>query len=64
MFNEIFFDFDGQAYNQNWLGAGFTYKLSNSVKLKAGYMNIMVNDTHLDRIQLGIIINTNHQKKK
>lgn len=64
LFNEIFFDFDGQAYNQNWLGTGFSYKISSSVKLKGGYMNIMINNTNLDRIQLGIIINTNHQKKK
>ena len=23
--NEVFFDLDGEAFNQNWLGAGFKY---------------------------------------
>ncbi len=64
IYDEIFFDFDGEAYNQNWLGVGFKYKLSNIVKLQAGYMNIS-NDASrsFDRIQLGIAISTDHRKK-
>ncbi|MGB1042975.1 MAG: DUF2490 domain-containing protein [Tenacibaculum sp.] len=63
IYDEIFFDFDGEPFNQNWLGVGFKYKLSNSVKLQAGYMNISdANSISLDRIQLGISINTNHFK--
>ncbi len=64
LYDEIFFDFTGEAFNQNWLGAGFKYKLSNIVKLQVGYMNI-INDVNrsFDRIQLGISISTNHLKK-
>ena len=65
IYDEIFFDFDGEAYNQNWLGFGVKYKLSNAVKLQVGYMNIS-NDVSqsFDRIQLGVAINTSHFKKK
>lgn len=65
MYNETFFDFDDEAYNQNWLGAGFAYKISKSAKLKVGYQKISVNNGgSFDRILLGIAISTNHQKKK
>lgn len=65
LYNETFFDFDDEAYNQNWLGAGFAYKISKSAKLKAGYQKISVNNGgNFDRILLGIAISTNHQKKK
>ncbi len=65
VYDEIFFDFDGgDAYNQNWLGFGFKYKLSKVVKLQLGYMSINFNSQNLDRIQLGIAISTDHRKKK
>lgn len=65
LYDEVFFDFDGEAYNQNWLGAGFKYKLSNVVKLQVGYMNISdANSRSFDRIQIGIAISTKHFKKK
>lgn len=65
LYDEIFFDFDGEAYNQNWLGGGFKYKLSKVVKLQLGYMNISTaNMQSFNRIQLGVSINTNHFKKK
>ena len=64
LYDEIFFDFDGEAYNQNWLGVGFKYKLSDVVKLQVGYMNISNNTNRsFDRIQLGIAISTDHRKK-
>ncbi len=64
LYDEIFFDFDGQSYNQNWFGTGLKYKLSDVVKLQVGYMNIS-NDASrsFDRIQLGIAISTDHRKK-
>lgn len=65
LYNEIFFDFDDEAYNQNWLGAGFQYKISKATKLKIGYQKIGVNNGgSFDRLLLGIAINTDHRKKK
>ncbi|WBX73109.1 DUF2490 domain-containing protein [Tenacibaculum pacificus] len=64
IYNETFFDFNGEPYNQNWLGAGFKYKISKAIKLKLGYQNIVTNqDANFNRILLGLVINTNHQKK-
>ncbi|CAL2076414.1 DUF2490 domain-containing protein [Tenacibaculum sp. 190524A02b] len=65
LYDEIFFDFDGEAFNQNWMGIGVKYKVSKGVKLQLGYMKI-INDNHqgFDRVQIGVAINTNHQKKK
>lgn len=65
LYDEIFFDFTGQAYNQNWVGVGFKYQLSKVVKLQLGYMNINTdNSLSLDRVQIGIAISTDHRKKK
>lgn len=64
-YNETFFDFEGDIYNQNWLGAGITYKASKEIKLKFGYQNISVNNgPKFDRILLGLILTTDHRKKK
>lgn len=65
LYNEVFFDFDGEAFNQNWLGAGFKYKISETTKLQLGYQNISINNgINFNRILLGIAINTDHRKKK
>lgn len=65
LYDEVFFDFTGEAYNQNWLGASFKYSLSNTTKLQLGYQNISVNDgPTFNRILLGISISTDHRKKK
>ncbi|CAM1374191.1 DUF2490 domain-containing protein [Tenacibaculum xiamenense] len=61
-FDEVFFNFQGETYAQNWIGGGVTYKASNSIKLKLGYMNISDKNISLDRIQLGIIFNTKLNK--
>ena len=58
VFDEVFFNFQGRSYAQNWIGGGFTFKASKIVKLKAGYMNISDINTSLNRIQLGIIFST------
>ncbi len=64
LYDEIFFDFTGESYNQNWLGAGFKYQLSKVVKLQLGYMSInTANSQNFDKIQVGIAISTDHRKK-
>ena len=64
LFDEVFFDFTGQSYNQNWLGAGVKYQLSKVVKLQLGYMSINTDaGQNFDRIQMGIAISTDHRKK-
>ena len=61
IFNEMFLDFEGEAYNQNWSGLGVKYKLSESVKLQAGYIHInTANSADFDRLQVGIVLNTKH----
>ncbi len=62
VFDEIFFNFQGDTYAQNWIGGGLTFKASDHIKLKAGYMNISNNNISLNRIQLGIIFNTKLHK--
>lgn len=58
LYDEIFMDFDGENFNQNWLGAGFKYKLSKVLKLQLGYMKITdANDRNFDRIQIGVALN-------
>ena len=65
IYDEVFLDFEGEAFNQNWLGVGVKYKLSDQIKLQLGYMNIALdNAMNFDRIQIGIAINTDHLKKK
>lgn len=62
-FNEVFLNFQDKTFAQNWIGGGFTYKASNLLKLKIGYLNIFQNSKNFDRLLLGIVINTNHLKK-
>ncbi len=65
LYHEVFFDFDGELYNQNWLGAGVKYQLSKVIKLQLGYMNIgNANNQSFDRIQIGIAINTDYREEK
>ena len=65
LYDEIFFDFDGEAFNQNWLGFGFTYKTSDALKLKFGYQRISTNgNVNFNRLLLGVILNTDHSHKK
>ncbi|ARV07849.1 hypothetical protein BTO04_14585 [Polaribacter sp. SA4-10] len=64
LYNEVFFDFNGESFNQNWSGIGFKYKLSNTTKLQLGYQKITINGGgNFNRIQLGVSISTNHKKK-
>ena len=57
LYDEIFMDFDGENFNQNWLGLGVKYKLSKTLKLQLGYMKITdANDRSFDRIQIGVAL--------
>ena len=62
-FNEFFLNFKGDAFAQNWTGAGFLYQLNKNLKLKAGYFHIELPNSGLNRLQLGVILNTNFAKK-
>ena len=58
IFDEIFFHFPNETYAQNWVGGGLTYKIANSISLKTGYMYISDKNMNLNRIQIGVIFNT------
>ncbi len=63
-FNEIFIKFATKSFGQNRTGFGFIQKLSKQLKLKLGYMHTLFSNTKSHRVQLGIILNTNHIKQK
>lgn len=62
-FNEIFIKFATKAFGQNRTGFGFLQKMSQQLKLKIGYMYTQFSATKSHRLQLGVILNTNHFKK-
>jgi long-subunit fatty acid transport protein len=62
-FNEIFVNFKGDLFPQNWTGAGFLYKLNSNVKFKVGYFYQKFKNVGFDRLQLGIILNTDFREK-
>ncbi|WP_397446865.1 DUF2490 domain-containing protein [Polaribacter sp. R77954] len=59
-FNEIFIKFATKAFGQNRTGFGFLQKLTKQIKLKLGYMHTQFSNSKSHRLQLGIILNTNH----
>lgn len=61
-FNEVFIRFADQTFGQNRLGAGFLQKIGNQLKLKLGYMYTKFSETKSHRLQLGVVLNTNHLK--
>ena len=65
MNDEVFLNFDGETYSQNWFGIGIKHKFSNTINLQLGYHNISLNGgANFNRIVAGIAISTNHTKKK
>ena len=62
-FNEIFINFEGDLVPQNWTGGGLVYKLNSNLKLKVGYFYQKLKTTGFNRLQLGIILNTDFRKK-
>ena len=64
-FNEIFLNIDkSKKIVQNWTGAGFLHKLNTNLKIKLGYFYQKFPDNVFHRLQIGIILNTNHLKNK
>lgn len=58
LYNEVFLNFSGKTFNQNWAGLGVKYKLSETLKLQLGYMKIHNSKSaNFDRIQIGISLN-------
>ena len=43
VYDEVFLNFEGNTFSQNWFGIGVKHKLSNSVNLQLGYHNISLN---------------------
>ena len=63
-FNEIIANLDrNKLFAQYWAGFGVYQKISNTIKLTLGYLHIKLPEETLKRIQLGIVLNTNHIKK-
>lgn len=59
-FNEVFLRFKSQVFEQNRIGTGILKKIDRTLKLRLGYFYNQFTNLELHRIQLGIIINTNH----
>ena len=56
--NEFFFHHDRKSYRENRFYTGFNTKTSAHTKLKVGYMKQFINEQYLDRLQVGLILNT------
>ncbi|WP_211295576.1 DUF2490 domain-containing protein [Polaribacter porphyrae] len=63
-FNEIFIKFAAKTFGQNRTGLGFFKQINRKIKLRIGYMHTKFSDAVSHRLQLGIILNTNHIKTK
>lgn len=62
-FNEIITNMDRkQVFAQYWAGFGFTHQVTSSLKLIAGYLQIRFPEETQKRLQIGVILNTNHIK--
>lgn len=62
-FNEVFIKFATKAFGENRTGAGFIRKINENLKVRFGYFHIKFADGGLDRLQLGILLNTDFTKK-
>lgn len=63
-FNEIFIKFAKKSFGENRTGFGFLQKMSEQLQIKLGYMYTQFNNTKSHRLQLGVILNTNHHTKQ
>ena len=64
-YNELFLNIDeSKRFVQNWTGGGFIHKLNSSLKFKLGYFYQKLPNAGFNRLQLGIVLNTNHIKNK
>lgn len=62
--NEFFFNFKGDFYTENRFYTAIGYKLSNVVSLETGYLRQYINEQHLNRLQIGILLKTGYHKKE
>lgn len=63
VFDEIFLNANKEVFGENRVGAGFIYTISKPIRFQLGYMHINFGDTHLNRLQIGILINADLHKK-
>lgn len=61
--NESFFNFKGDLYQENRFITAIGLKATKNIVLEAGYLGHYINNLHLDRLQVGIYINTDLRKK-
>lgn len=59
-FNEIFIKFAKKSFGENRTGFGFLQKMSEQLQIKLGYMYTQFSKTKTHRLQLGVVLNTNH----
>lgn len=62
-FNEVFIKFATKSFGENRTGAGFIRKINNRLKLRLGYFHIKFSESSLNRLQIGIILNSDFTKK-
>lgn len=56
--NEFFFHKEGVSYCENRFYAGLNLRTSPNTRLKLGYMKQFINEQYLNRLQVGLILNT------
>ena len=61
-FNEVFIKFARKSFSQNRTGIGIIQKINKQINLRLGYMHTLFSNASSHRLQLGIILNTNHIK--
>jgi hypothetical protein len=59
-FNEVFLRFKSQIFGQNRIGTGILKRIDRNLKLRLGYFYNQFTNLGLHRLQVGIILNTNH----
>ena len=63
VFDEIFLNFKPDTFGENRIGAGVIHSVSKPIKFQLGYMHIDFGDTFLNRLQLGLLIDTDLRRK-
>ena len=56
--NEFFFHHDQKSYRENRFYAGMNFRTTKHTQLKNGDMKQFINDQYLDRLQVGLLLNT------
>lgn len=55
IYDELFINLQGNnAFAQNWIGGGATYKINNLINTRIGYQNIKIDGNYFDRVLVGI----------